>query len=267
LSPVPSADSRRPAIPRDLARVGRLGAAGYARYRWMRLRNRIFRLVNLVGPARHRCPCCGWRGARFLDFVRETRVTPGIVCPRCRSQPRHRALSAFLVDHLATLPVDAAVLHFAPERALVRVFAQSPRLRYVGVDRDRRARDLRADVTALPFRAETFNLVLSCHLLEHVRDDTAALAEMARVTIPGGSVLIMAPTVRDCETRPTIAFAEPDWQGHWRNYGCDLLDRLEAMKLRARLVWLARVLPPGQQAELAVHPEPLFIGEKPARPS
>jgi SAM-dependent methyltransferase len=45
----------------------------------------------------------------------------------------------------------------------------------------------------LPFRDATFDLVLSNEVIEHVQDDREAVAEMARVTRPGGHVVIFCP--------------------------------------------------------------------------
>jgi ubiquinone/menaquinone biosynthesis C-methylase UbiE len=99
-------------------------------------------------------------------------------------------------------------------------------------------------------------------VLEHVRDDGAALAEMGRVVAPGGQVLIMAPTLRDWEKKPTTNFARADYQGHWRIYGCDLLDRLRAINLEPAVVQLARDLSSAERERLAVRPELLFVARK-----
>lgn len=44
-----------------------------------------------------------------------------------------------------------------------------------------------------PYPADTFDLILSHEVLEHVQDDRAALAEMARVLRPGGRAVIFTP--------------------------------------------------------------------------
>jgi SAM-dependent methyltransferase len=44
-----------------------------------------------------------------------------------------------------------------------------------------------------PYAANTFDLILSHEVLEHVQDDRAALAEMARVLRPHGRVVIFCP--------------------------------------------------------------------------
>ncbi len=45
----------------------------------------------------------------------------------------------------------------------------------------------------LPFAAAAFDLVLSNEVIEHVVDDRAAVAEMARVLSPGGRAVIFCP--------------------------------------------------------------------------
>ncbi|MBT3265866.1 class I SAM-dependent methyltransferase [Candidatus Poribacteria bacterium] len=47
----------------------------------------------------------------------------------------------------------------------------------------------------LPFADESFDIVCSNEYLEHVPDAEAALDEMARVTLPGGRVMVMGPNL------------------------------------------------------------------------
>lgn len=54
-----------------------------------------------------------------------------------------------------------------------------------------------ADVCALPYDDHTFDLVMTAHLLEHLPDPAAALAEMVRVLKPGGRLVV-------CMTRRTL---------------------------------------------------------------
>jgi len=50
-----------------------------------------------------------------------------------------------------------------------------------------------APAEALPYGADTFDLVLLHEVLEHVDDDAAALSEAHRVTRPGGHVVVFVP--------------------------------------------------------------------------
>jgi SAM-dependent methyltransferase len=51
----------------------------------------------------------------------------------------------------------------------------------------------RADGVRLPFRNGTFDVVIASDVLEHIEDDSGAMAEMARVLRPGGSMIISVP--------------------------------------------------------------------------
>ncbi|GMV42778.1 MAG: hypothetical protein AMXMBFR64_44940 [Myxococcales bacterium] len=46
---------------------------------------------------------------------------------------------------------------------------------------------------ALPFDDGSFDLVLALDVIEHIEDDAAAVRELARVTRPGGAVLVTVP--------------------------------------------------------------------------
>ena len=50
------------------------------------------------------------------------------------------------------------------------------------------------DATALPLRDATLDLVTLFDIIEHIPDDTTALAEAYRVLRPGGAVLLTVPT-------------------------------------------------------------------------
>ena len=67
-------------------------------------------------------------------------------------------------------------------------------------------------VSSLPFAAATFDLVCTLDIVEHVDDDDAALAEIARVAAPGAVLLLSAPL------HPARWTAFDDFVGHRRRY-------------------------------------------------
>ena len=67
-------------------------------------------------------------------------------------------------------------------------------------------------ITALPFADAAFDLVCACDVVEHVEDDVAAFAELARVTAPGGAVLLSTPL------HPAAWTAFDAAVGHHRRY-------------------------------------------------
>jgi SAM-dependent methyltransferase len=52
---------------------------------------------------------------------------------------------------------------------------------------------LRGDVTNLPFADDSVDLITALDLIEHIEDDSACAAELARVCRPGGFVLTTVP--------------------------------------------------------------------------
>lgn len=91
------------------------------------------------------------------------------------------------------------------------------------------------DAVRLPFRDDSFDAVLCCHVLEHIPDDQAAMREFFRVIRPGGWALLQHPVhfhrevtledpgVKTREERKRI-FGQAD---HVRIYGRDMTGRLE----------------------------------------
>jgi SAM-dependent methyltransferase len=76
-------------------------------------------------------------------------------------------------------------------------------------------------VSSLPFAAASFDLVCTLDIVEHVDDDDAALAEIARVAAPGAVLLLSAPLHASRWT------AFDDFVGHRRRYEPqDLLAKL-----------------------------------------
>lgn len=141
--------------------------------------------------ARFACPVCGGFCRDFRPFGLGGRRNAR--CPACGSLERHRFLWLHLRDRLRLTVRRARVLHVAPEPCIRRALTGNPALRYVSVDRFDTTADRTADLKNLPFAAGAFDFVLCSHVLEHIRDDRAAIREMVRVLTPGGRAVVMVP--------------------------------------------------------------------------
>jgi SAM-dependent methyltransferase len=53
----------------------------------------------------------------------------------------------------------------------------------------------KADLTSLPFAGESFDHVICCEVLEHIKDDQKALGEIARIVKPTGTVVLTVPNI------------------------------------------------------------------------
>jgi SAM-dependent methyltransferase len=69
-----------------------------------------------------------------------------------------------------------------------------------------------ASVTELPFDDEAFDAAILGEVLEHVEDDRGALAEVARVVGPGGTIALSVPA------DPRLFGPSDEWAGHVRRY-------------------------------------------------
>jgi len=139
---------------------------------------------------------------------------------------------AFLDARLELLAVKST-LHLAPEGQIRRQLVARLTGRYVTGDM-RPGYDTTLDLTALPFPDDSFDLIICCHVLEHVSDDRQAMREIARVLQPGGHAVIQVPQMKAMpatDEEPNLTAAQRaeryGQEDHLRIYGGDLIDRLE----------------------------------------
>lgn len=188
--------------------------------------------VSLFGRYHPRhCTVCGHNG-RFFSYGYP--LTADLLCPKCLSLERHRAVVIF--DMERTLFTGKDILHFAPEIGLgAFIRSRSPKS-YRTCDGFAADVDLRIDIMAIDLPDECFDLVLCLHVLEHVDDDRKAMAEVHRILRPWGHFIVMVPIEEGWDVtyeNPKIVsprerllhFGQED---HVRFYGRDIRDRLAA---------------------------------------
>jgi len=144
--------------------------------------------IALRGDNVH-CSMCG--GASAASLPQGGR--PGAACPRCGSKERHRAAVAFWRDRLGLFTDPLRVLHVASEHWLDRLLRAAPNLTLVTGDLEPGKADIVLDLTAVDSPDASFDVVLCSHVLEHIPDDTKALAEIRRVLAPTGRAFLVVP--------------------------------------------------------------------------
>jgi SAM-dependent methyltransferase len=115
---------------------------------------------------------------------------------------------------------------------------------------DPRFRFLQADAQAIPFPANTFDLVIANHMLYHVPDIQQALKEIRRVLKPGGRLAAAtngAGHLAELHQLLSGLADEPITSGAVARFGLQNGDRL-----------LAEVFP---QRELFIYPDSLWVTE------
>ena len=116
-----------------------------------------------------------WAGARLIAPDRFN--TWALVQSLCRPEAR-------------CLEVGPGLRPRLPVAGTVFVDISLPALKSL---REAGGRCMAASVTALPFGDASFEVVIAFDIVEHVADDAAALAELSRVCVPGGTVLLSLP--------------------------------------------------------------------------
>ena len=137
------------------------------------------------------------------------------------------------------------VLHFAPERELrAWMTADAGAIgmrRYVTADGFAPDVDEHHDITALKTADGSFDVVICHRIMEHVLDDESAFAELYRVLRPGGVLSFSVPQAP--HQAQTAEWCVPDetHDGHVRQYGADLEERMAKAGFRVELEpWLLR---------------------------
>ncbi len=80
----------------------------------------------------------------------------------------------------------------------------------------------KGDMQDIKHPDQSFDCVLSHHVLEHVEDDAKALSEVWRVLKTDGVFYVSVPVSWGSKTRE-YGFANPDECYHYRNYGDDIV--------------------------------------------
>lgn len=188
-------------------------------------------------------PIDGSSYSAFLPYGYKT-VRPNALCPGTLSLERHRLLWLYLQNKTSFLTDSLKVLHIAPEQVFHKKFNSFINWDYTTADLYSPLAEIKADICALPFEDEKYDLILCNHVLEHIPDDLKAMRELHRVLKKGGTLIAQVPleedrlktfeddSITDKKER-TEAFGQYD---HVRQYGLDYYQRLESVGFKSEAV-------------------------------
>jgi SAM-dependent methyltransferase len=201
-----------------------------------------------------------------IDVLRET-----LLCKSCGSTNRQRTLAHALISVLhRQFACEGAALDgltfragkveiwdtdaFGPIGARVGSVANVTRSKYLpqlpfGVETEPGAYNI--DLQQVSFPSNRFDVILTSDVMEHVRDDRRAHAEIFRCLRPGGAYLFTVPYTEDrartlhlvdTSSAEDVFLEPPHYHGDpisgeilaYRIYGRDLIERLEEAGFEAR---------------------------------
>lgn len=184
----------------------------------------------------YECPVCGASLRAFTHGGGSLRVRERGYCPRCNAKARHRRVWLHCRHHTDLFERELRVLHVAPKYCLSRRMVRMHNVDYVAVDLVSGPHvTMIGDITDLKVPDDSFDAILSVHVLEHVDDDRAAIREMWRVLRPGGWAVVNVPLDLDAPTFEDASIVSPEARrrafgeaDHVRVYGRDICDRFRA---------------------------------------
>lgn len=202
-----------------------------------RLESRVRRRFP-TSPKLVECPVCGWAGPRFAPSYRPRR--PNRICPGCQSSERYRAFELTLRE-LGPVRPGTRLLEVAPI-GTIEGSARELGYNYTSIDLRSTVAQVCGDLCRLPFPDAIFDVVACFHVLEHIHDDRAAVAELARVVGIHGEALVIVPRNGLLPT----TFENPDavsadyerlygQSDHVRTYGSDVVNRWRATGIRVQV--------------------------------
>jgi SAM-dependent methyltransferase len=131
---------------------------------------------------------------------------------------------------------------------------------------------VKVDIMNIPYKDDSFDVILCSHVLEHVANDQKAMRELFRVLIPGGWAILQSPVDRQRDetfedpnvTSPQDRLRLFGQSNHVRVYGRDYKDRLEKAGFSVKIDGYVRSL---SADEINVHglleDEDIYLCTKP----
>jgi len=199
------------------------------------------------------CPICGFGFRKMLpggfqsDVITEKEIIgAGLrnnnICPYCLSTDRDRLVFLYLKHQSHIFTKHLKILHVSPEPALYQVISKIEGIDYTIGTKYAEGSYYPAeitffDLTGMPHKDNTFDLVICNHVLEHIPDDLQAMSEIHRILKPGGEAILQVPMSYKIEKtmEDDTVISEADRHrvfgqfDHVRIYGSDYQERLESV--------------------------------------
>lgn len=193
-------------------------------------------LQNECHIRRKKCICCGNEvvylplpayyenmSQKYMgDYVpkNETLNKDEYSCPVCGASDRDRMIVAFLEKvRLQETGEKMKILQIAPSRVIENwILAKCPQVIYESTDLLMENVTFQSDIQNMSMvQDESYDIIICSHVLEHVKNDWAALSELKRILKLGGLIVFLVPIDLNAD------FIDEEWglseEENWRRFG------------------------------------------------
>jgi ubiquinone/menaquinone biosynthesis C-methylase UbiE len=135
----------------------------------------------------HKCDICDFKASEWVPLPNHD-----LLCPNCGSLSRDRRLWQLVKENYIKNYIQ--ILDFSPSRPLFRKWKKEKNVKHIASDLSGDfIANVAYDITKIPAKDNSFDLIICYHILEHVIDDVKAMSELHRILKPNGTVLIQTP--------------------------------------------------------------------------
>jgi len=173
------------------------------------------------------CNFCGWQGSDYRTMVATIDIRHHAICPRCLSLERHREfLTLFKKVRALFSSREIHLLDIAPNKAFSDYCQNATGIEYLSIDIQSQLAMRHMDIQNLELPDESFDIIVSYHVLDYVDDDSKGLAEIYR-TLKSDGIAIIQEGIEENNAK-TIEFgnALPENQYRIRQYGREFTELL-----------------------------------------
>ena len=210
------------------------------------VRNKLFGLI-FAGNAVE-CVYCGKTYRKFLHegvkspAFKKYKVAGGgyklnVQCVNCGSVDRSRLLYLFFKLRTNVFKQKTDILHISPNKEIANGLIAPTINQTVGTIEPEMYSEYKPvymDIQDIQYPDQSFDVVICCHVIEHVDDDDKAMRELHRVLRKGGFAVLQVPLALNLEKTIEDRTLKTDKErkrmfgqvDHVRLYGLDYFNKL-----------------------------------------
>ena len=213
------------------------------------------------------CPFCH---KKVLFESLSSNKRKNVRCPICNSLERHRFLYNIYKKDFLNSTKKLSILHTAPERCIARAIIKNKNIEYYPIDICpeiyKWINCKKEDVTCLTYKDNSFDCIISNHVMEHIVDDNLFLKECLRVLKPNGILYLTFPISTSLEKTVEDKNIKTDEErlkyygqaDHVRRYGRDIIDKLK-FQYNAKCIKPTEILSNKEIKEMGIIQEELLF--------